>query len=246
MTVKAALIALAVSLVVAAIAYLVGQALTPTYQSYGLIRVALASQGGINDPVVTAANDTATQYAQLASSAPVAALTASKLGIPASDLSNAITGSTVAAQNLVQVTVTGPSAASAQTRAAAASTSLQRYISGLNAADSAQYVARVQASLSLVNQSVQALTARLATDSPAQRASDTTLLQSFDSQREQLLGQVARDAASNEPSLQVVDSSTPATVTSPKPALYALVAFVVAAIITGRVAFVLSRRPRGR
>jgi capsular polysaccharide biosynthesis protein len=239
---KAALICLVISLAVAAIAYGVGRLLPATYQSTGLIRVAVASQGGINDPVVTAANDTATQYAQLASSEPVATLAASRLGIPASSLSGSINGSTVSAQNLVQISATADSAAAAVARASAASVALQRYVTGLNARESAQYVARVQQSLTAVNQQIRALTGRLATDSSSQAQSDTAVLQSLESQQAQLLGDVARDAASSQPSLQVVQPAAPATVLSPKPKLYALVAFVVALIITGRAAFVLSRR----
>ena len=52
------------------------------------------------------------------------------------------------------------------------------------------------------------------------------------------------DAAGNQPVFQVVDPSTAATLTSPRPKLYALVALVVALVLTGRVAFIMSRPPR--
>jgi capsular polysaccharide biosynthesis protein len=243
-TVKAAAASLVVSMAIGAIAYGVGKWLPKTYQSSGLIRVALASQQGINEPVVTAANDTASQYAQLASSQPVMALTAKTLGVPAHSLKGKISGSTVNAQNLVQVTVTGVSAQVAMARAAAASASLQRYITTLNAQQSAQYQARVHGALSQVNRTADSLIRRLAKDPPTQRSTDTRLAESLSTQRDQLLGQVARDAASNQPTLQVVDSATAATVSSPKPTLYAVVAFVVALVITGRAAFVLSGRKR--
>jgi hypothetical protein len=243
--VRTVAICLAVSVLVAGVAYVVGKALPSTYQSYGVIRIVLASQGGISDPVVTAANDTATQYAQLAASAPVTALAARTLQIPASTLRGKITGSTLGAQNLVQVIATAPSSSSAMRRAAAASAALQRYLTNLNAQESAQYVARVQNSLAQVTAEVRALSARLAQDSPTQRATDAILLESLNNQHDQLLGQVARDAASNQPTLQVVDSATPATVLVPVPKLYALVAFIVALIITGRAAFVLTMRRRG-
>lgn len=242
---RAATICLVISVAVAAIAYGVGKLLPATYQSSGLIRVAVASQGGINDPVVTAANDTATQYAQLASAQPVATLAASRLGLSPSSLSGTISGSTVSAQNLVQVSVTADSAGAAVRRASAASLALQRYVTGLNARESAQYVARVQQSLTQVNQQIRTLTGRLATDSGSEALSDTAVLQSLESQQASLLGDVARDAASSQPSLQVVQAAAAATVLSPQPKLYALVAFVVALIITGRAAFVLSGR-RGK
>lgn len=241
-TAKAAAVCAIVSIAIAALAYGVGKLLPYTYQSYGLIRVALPSTQGIIDPVVTAANDTASQYAQLASSQPVQRLTASKLGVSAGSLDGKISGSTVGAQNLIQVTVTARSSATATARAAAASASLQEYISGLDAQAGAQYIDEVQSGLVRTNQNLIRLQARLANDRPAARSSDILLIQTLSLQRDQLLGEIARDAASNRPALQLVDSATSASVVTPQPTLYAVVAFVVALIVSGRAAFVLSRR----
>jgi hypothetical protein len=241
-TVRAAAICLLLSVVFGAIAYVVGQALPSTYQSSGLIRVAVPSQQGAIDPVVTAANDIASQYAQLASSAPVAARAATGLGVSANSLNGKITGGTVSGQNLVQVTASAHSARTASARAAAASAALTGYITALNTQAAARYVSGVTGGLTTINRSLGQLTIQLRHDKAPARAADRGALQSLSSQRDQLLGQVARDAASNEPSLQVVNASTGATLTSPKPKLYALVAFIVALLLTGRAAFVLSGR----
>ncbi len=240
--VRAAAVCLALSVVIGLVAYVVGKALPSTYQSYGLIRVALPSQQGVIDPVVTAANDIASQYAQLASSRPVEKLVASRLGVSPQSLDGKIIGSTVGAQNLVQVTATAGSRKTAVARAAAASDSLRVYITNLNAQAGSQYVAGVNGGLRSIDRSLSQLTGRLRKDKGAALTADTTAIQTLTSQRDQLVGQVARDAASNEPSLQVVNASTGPTVTSPKPKLYALVAFIVALLVTGRAAFVLSRR----
>jgi capsular polysaccharide biosynthesis protein len=235
---------LVVSAVIGGIAYGVGKQLPATYQSSGQIRIALASQGGISDPVVTAANDIATQYAQLASSVPVATLAAKSLGVPVRQIQGKITGGTVGAQNLVQVTASASSAADATNRARAASEALQAYVTRLNAQASVQYTARVQRSLGVIDQEITTLTDRIRTDSATQQSTDTALIESLNGQRDQLFGQVVRDAASNQPTLQVVTPASSASQTSPKPKLYALVALVVALIISGRVAYVLGRRAR--
>ncbi len=243
-TIARAASCLIISLAIAAIAYAVGKALPPTYQAYGLIRVALPSQQGIQDPSVTAANDLASQYAQLASSEPVVALTARALGVSASEVRGKISGSTVAAQNLVQVTYTGESANTTTSRAAAATVAFQRYLTKINQQGNTQYVANATTGLRLFNRTVARLTAQLRGAPPAERSSVALLLASLTGQRAQLVGQVARDAAGNQPLFQVVEATTPSTQTIPKPPLYALVAFVVALIITGQAAFALSRRTR--
>lgn len=242
---RAAAVCVVVSIAIGALAYVVGTLLPSTYQSNGLIRVAVPSQQGISDPVVTAANDTASQYAVLASSAPVQAAAASKLGVPASTLDGAISGSTVSAQNIVQVTATGHSAAVAQARAAAASAALANYVTGLNSAAGNRYVSQAEDGLGRLNQTLQAITGRLGSDRPARRAADMLMIETLTSERDQLLGQISRDAASNQPTLQVVAYSSSPTLSSPKPKLYAVVAFVVALIVAGRIAFVLARRRAG-
>lgn len=241
-TVRVLAICVAASFAAAILAYGVGKLLPPTYQSSGLLRVAVPSQGGVSDPVVLAANDSATQYALLASSEPVTRLTAQSLNVPERRLAGKISGGTLSAQNLVQVTVTGDSAGSAVARAEAATASLARYITLLNARESNQYVARVQRGLAQSNLELKSLTQQIGTDSPAQRANDTNALQSLQSEHAQMLEEVARDAAGDQPSVQVVNPSSPATISSPKPKLYALVVFIVALIVSIRAAFVVSKR----
>lgn len=241
-SVRAAAVCLVLSLVIGAIAYVVGKAVPSTYQSSGLIRVAVPSQQGAIDPVVTAANDIASQYAQLASSAPVAARAATGLGVSAGSLHDKITGSTVSGQNLVQVTASARSARTASARAAAASAALTSYITELNNQAASRYVSGVNRGLTTINRSLAQLTSQLRQAKGSTRAADSAAIQSLANQRDSLLGQVARDAASNEPSLQVVNAAAGASLTSPRPKLYALVAFIVALLLTGRAAFVLSGR----
>ena len=241
-TVRTVAICVAASFAAAILAYGIGKLIPPTYQSSGLLRVAVPAQGGVSDPVVLASNDSATQYALLASSEPVARLTAQRLNVPKRRLTGQISGSTVSAQNLVQVTVNGSSAGSAVARATAATASLAYYITLLNARESNQYVQRVQQQLNNSSNELKSLTQQIATDSPAQRVTDTNLLQSLQGDHAQMLEDVARDAAGDQPSVQVVSPSSPATISSPKPKLYALAVFAVALIVSIRAAFVVSKR----
>jgi capsular polysaccharide biosynthesis protein len=236
---------LAISLLIGALAYVVGTALPSVYQSTGLIRVTVLSQQGINDQVVTASNDLASQVAQLAVSQPVVGMAAQSLGVGTGSLNGKITGSTLGAQNLVQVTATASSRGAAARRAAAATVALARYQQSLNGAAVNQYVAMVAGALGPLDRSIQTTSGRIAKDSALLRPADAVQLETLLATRSQVVGQVSRDAASNVPRLQVVSATSNPSTVYPKPALYALVAFLVALIVTGRLAFmVVSRRPR--
>jgi len=232
-TIRAALLCLVVSLVAAGVAYGVGHSLQSVYQSSGTIRIALPSQGGLSDPIVTASNDLATQYAQLVDTPPVRALTAASLGVSPASLDGKLSGGTISAQNLLQVTATASSSATAQSRAKAAVSAVQSYLSGLTTVQNAQYLVALKRGLNAAPLLEQGL--RIGRLGSGQLAVTVAGL------RSQVLNQGVRDAAGNQPSFQVIDPGTSASITYPKPSLYALVAFVVVLLISLRVAFVASR-----
>jgi capsular polysaccharide biosynthesis protein len=237
-------VVVAASLLIAAIAYVVGSALPAVYQSSGLVRVVVLSQQGRTDVVVTAENDTATQLVQLAGSQPVLDSAAASLGASSGSLSGKITASTLGAQNLVQVQATGDSRASARERAKAATLALADYVGGLNAQTAAQYLGTVQSALGSISRQISATYARISKDSAVLRAADTLQLGTLLASRSQVIGQVARDAASNQTSLQVVSDSGAPSVVYPKPSLYALVAFIAGLILVGRLGFMAMSRRR--
>jgi capsular polysaccharide biosynthesis protein len=232
-TIKAALLCLVVSLVAGGVAYGVGHSLQSVYQSSGSIRIALPSQGGLSDPDVIAANDLATQYAQLVDTAPVRALTAASLAVAPASLDGKLSGSTVSAQNLLKVTATASSSVTAQARAKAAVSAVQRYLNGLTAVQNAKYLASLKQGLNATPLLEQRL--RIGVLGTGQLSVTVAGL------RSEVLNQGVRDAAGNQPSFQVVDPGTGANVTYPKPSLYALVAFVVVLLVSLRIAFVASR-----
>ncbi|HEY6396753.1 MAG TPA: hypothetical protein VIX82_04790, partial [Solirubrobacteraceae bacterium] len=119
------------------------------------------------------------------------------------------------------------------------------YEQSLNGSSVNRYLTTVQAALAPLQQSIDATYARIAKDSAVRRAADTLQLETLLATRSQVLGEVSRDVASSRPDLQIVSASSAPSVVYPRPALYALVAFLAAVIIAGRVAFiVVSRRTR--
>jgi capsular polysaccharide biosynthesis protein len=232
---KAALLCAVASIVAAAAAYLIGNRLHRVYQSTGTIRVAVPTQGGIDDPNVLAANDLSTQDAQLVGSDPVKTLAANSLGVSPGSLDGKLSGSTVGAQNLIQVTASGTSRAQSQARAKAGVYAVQRYLSRLTDQQNAQYLSSLRNGVNSTPLTSSGGSSLGAADKRQVAVANAT-------QRAQLIAQGIHDATGNRPSFQVVDAGTSAGQTSPKPKLYALVALIVALIITGRLAFMFSRR----
>ncbi len=243
--IKAAAVALIVSLLVAAAVDLGTRHLPARYQANAIFRVGVPNQQGVNDSVVTAGNDLATQYAQLADSSPVIDGTAAALKEPASTLSGEISGGTVGAQNLVQVTARAATAAEASARAAAAIRTMLAYLVQIDTQQGATYARNASKYLAPINQTLTNLSARVRTDRPSQRATDSVVLATLLEQRQQALASLATDAAAGEPTLQLISTGSGASQVSPRPTLYALIAFVVVLLISCRVAFLyVERAPR--
>ena len=219
------LLCLLVSVVAAGVAYAVGDAITKTYQASGTIRVDVPTQAGIDDSNVTAANDLASQYAPLVAEDPVAALTAKRLGVSAQTLHNQLTGSTVSAENILQVTANGGSASEAESRAAAGVRAAEAYFIKLTSAANDKYVSSLQTRI------------RNTTVTGASASSSNAAAQ-VDNARAVAMFDADRDAAGNQPTFQIVNLTNSASVVSPKPKLYAVVAFVVVLLISLRLAFV--------
>jgi hypothetical protein len=234
--------AVLVPLGVAAVVYLVANTLPATYESSAQFRVTVPNQAGLTDATVMAANDLATQYSQLATATTVINAAARTLKVPPADLSGEITGSTVNAQNLIEVTASTDTAGAAQARASAVAGALRKYIDLINARQSTTYSRNVASGLVPLDTEIAKYTKRLSGASVAERANINLLLGSLLSQRQQVLASTARDTAAGRPTLQGISSASAAVKTSPRPKLYALVGLVAAALISGRIAFLLLRR----
>lgn len=237
--------AIAFPLIVAAVVYVVSNSIPATYESNGSFRVTIPNQQGLNDTVISAANDLATQYSQLATAGPVINAAARQLGEQPDSLRGEITGSTVNAQNLVQVTATGGSADRAERRAGAVITALRAYVDRINAAQSRTYSNNVSEGLAPVEKEIASYQAQLkAARTLIQRQNLNLILGSLLAQRQQVLSSLAENTAAGRPTLQGISQETSANKVRPRPALYALVGGIVAALISARVAQLLLRRRR--
>jgi len=235
-------VVVAVSVLAAGIAYAVSRSLPASYQSSATFRVTVPNQQGVNDSVVTAANDLASQYAQLVDSTPVLDAAATTLHVPASSLNGKIGASTVNAQNLVQVTASAATPAVAEARASAAVYALVEYLDTINAKQGSIYAANASKALAPIDRTLTNLTRRLGTDKPGMQASDAAVLASLLSQRQQVLDSLATNVAAGLPTLQVISPGNGASQVSPRPKLYALITFVVVLLIAARIGYLLFRR----
>jgi hypothetical protein len=229
---KAFVLSVLGAVVVAVGAYAIANSLTPVYQSSSTVRVVAPTQGAIGDPNVTAVNDLASQYAQLVGSDAVRQRTAKILAVDPSTLDGKLSGSTLAAQNLVEVTASAGSPQLAENRSAAATHAIVTYITQLNRQLNAQYLAAV--AHGVVSSLQPQRLGHYGAVSGALGGELTNV-------RAQVVAQAVRDAAAGLPTLQAVDLGPSAGQTAPKPKLYALAALVVVLLLALRVSFVVAR-----
>jgi hypothetical protein len=231
-----------IAVLVAAVVYLISDVFHARYESSAIVRVSVQTTSGISDPAVTAANDLASQYAQLAPTAPVVDGAAAALGLPSGDLSGAVTAGTVAAQNLVRITATGSSPAQAQARATAVAEAFVTYVTRLDRQQAHAYEQAVTSKLEPLKREIAAARLRLQSANVETQHNASVLLSSLVVQEESVLSSVAGSAAAAQPTLQLVAPGGPATKASPKPELYAAVGFLVTLLLLGRFLYVLGTR----
>jgi hypothetical protein len=195
---------------------------------------------------VTAANDLASQFAQLASTAPVVSAAQAKLGDQGENLSGSVSAGTIAAQNLIRISVTGSSPALAQTRTTAVAAAFVTYVRRLNAKQAASYVGAVTAKLRPLDREIAAARKRLTNANAVVQREATVLLSGLLSEQQSVLSSVAQSSASAQPYLQLVAPGGGATKVSPKPVLYAAVGFLAVLLLLGRLLYYVGvRTPNG-
>jgi hypothetical protein len=226
--------------------YVVSDHLAATYQSSAIVQVSVQATDGISDPSVTAANDLASQFAQLASTAPVVSAAQAKLGDQGENLSGSVSAGTIAAQNLIRISVTGSSPALAQTRTTAVAAAFVTYVRRLNAKQAASYVGAVTAKLRPLDREIAAARKRLTNANAVVQREATVLLSGLLSEQQSVLSSVAQSSASAQPYLQLVAPGGGATKVSPKPVLYAAVGFLAVLLLLGRLLYYVGvRTPNG-
>jgi capsular polysaccharide biosynthesis protein len=236
---------LALPLIVAPVAvavavYAISSRTTPTYEASSTLRI--VAQGGLSDQLVTASNDLASQYAQLADAPPVIARAARALHVRASELGGKVSGGTVAAQNLISIAARADSQAAAVRRSQAVAIGFIDYASTLNERQANVYARSVRDRLKPLDAQIATARKLLNGGGTSQQNSASLLYSNLLVQRQQLLASLAQDAAASQPGVQLVAPAATASKVQPKPELYALVAFVAAALVAARIGYLTFRR----
>jgi hypothetical protein len=243
--VLAAIASLVLAVIAGAGVYVISSGLPATFQSSTTVRVAIQSTSDVNDATVTASNDLASQYAQIASVGSVVA--AARKGLDGADaqLSTAdIAAATVAAQNLVKITVNGADAGQAERRANAVGPAFVRVLQALNGRQAAQYATQVTGKLGPIDQSIASTKRELKGGTQDSRRNAAIVLASLIVQRQQVQATVAQNVAAMQPNITLVAGAGPGGKVSPKPQLYAIVGFIIVLLVVGRVLVVAAaRRP---
>jgi capsular polysaccharide biosynthesis protein len=251
---------LAIALAAGGAAYGISRyAVSPTYSSSAdVVITAHTVSGGLSD-AITASNNLASQYAQLADSPPVLARASRDLPDGGHGLAAATSAGTVSDQNLVRVTATAGTPRLAQRRANAVSNAFVVHINAVNADAAAQLRSSVERQL---NSSQQAIAKAEASVAAATRnalaarksripglssvlAARQSLLASLITQRQSILSDLDQSSVEAQPSVRVSAVAGLGTQIQPKPVLYAGVAAVVTALAAGQVLVLVRLRRRG-
>lgn len=251
-------VALLAALICASATYLASLFVPPTFESTVLLRVTTGATSTGSSDGVLAANQLAAQYSQLVLSSGVLERTAALTGETVSKLSGALSGSVQANQNIVTITATAGSATRADALSAAAGEALAEYVLS-TLVDPGGDVMRAQ--LTELQESL----AAARTDAVDASA---VLLESEVTSPERTLGQLQYNAAASlisnlssrerelradleireaEQAVAVTPLGSPngPQTTSPRPTLYALVAFVVTLLIAAHLISSSTRERRG-
>jgi hypothetical protein len=229
-----------IAVAVAALVYVVSSLLPATYQASATVLVTVRATSGISDPTVTAANDLASQYAQLVATTPVIDAADKTLGTALS--TSSITAGTVNAENLIKINATSSTAARANASVNAVAQAFVAYVGRISAAQAADYVKLVTTNLAPLQALITAASQQQASGTAAQQAQATALLTTLVGEKQQVLGAAVQSSAATLPDVQLVSPGDGGSKTSPRPQLYALIAFIVVLLLLGRVLFVAGVR----
>jgi capsular polysaccharide biosynthesis protein len=222
----------------------------PQFSSSGNLAINVA---GGNDPsaLTTAENNFASQYAQEVTAQPVIMQASHALAAQdASGLSSAVSGGTVASQNIVQVRASGSSAGQAQRRAAAVVKALSAYIANSVTRRTNAYSKAVEAQLAPIDSQIRTISGQISAAPVSSLNTGRYLalqqtLSTLIAQRSSSIATAAQTATGGEPVLSLLNAPGPGSQTVPRPTLYAAVGFVLALILASQAVMFLTT-PRRR
>lgn len=224
--------------------YAISSGLSPTYRSSTQLSVQVAEASGLGSDSLLASNELTQQLVQLVPTQAVLAKPAQQLGMSVAALRASISAGSVAQQNLLQITAEAPSAAQAQTRASTVTRDFAAYLAKDTKHQIAAYANGLSAELAAVNNSYARLARQLQSTTGSQANVIQGELGSLASQQQSLRNQVTNRASAGVPSVQLVQDAGAGSQVAPKPTLYAIVAFVVAAFVATQLLALSERRRR--
>jgi hypothetical protein len=232
----AILVTLAVATAVAAEVYVMSSHLAPVYRSSADVRVSVPQTTALTNLTISAANDLAAQYAQLAGSAPVVVGAEARLfGADQLLAPGDISASTVASQNLIRITAAGDTPGRAQRRADAAAKAFLDYVNSLNSSQITRYATIVSKTLRPTNVQIADTQRAVHTTRGSARKDQQLLLTGMQLQRQQTRLTLDQTTLDQRPLVAEVSAAVPGHKVSPRPLLYAAVAFAVLLIGLGRL-----------
>jgi capsular polysaccharide biosynthesis protein len=232
--------AAAASLFVALGAFVVSSGISPTYQSSAQLRIVVNEANGLSQDALQASNALTAQLVQLLPTDAVLTRPARELGISVSALRSGISVGSVSQQNLLQITASAGSAAAAKRRAATVTQDFMNFMVRDVRTQLGAYLRDVSNALRGTKGAVAQLGAvRGGVGGGAQTAVAPNL------NERSLLNDLTQRATGNIPVIQQVQPATLGDKVSPKPALAAAVALLIAGFLAVQAIMLLERRRKG-
>ena len=240
---------LIIAVVIGGVTYVVSKKVPAQFRSTATVSVQVTGAADPNESA-TAANSVASQYAQIVTGGTVLEAAAKTLSSgDASGLSGAISGGTVADQNIVQVRATGASAGQAQRRATAVVNALRLYVTRVSSNAASAYSRTARRQLQPIDTQISSISAKISAASRDALTSGRYLafqqtLSTLIAQRSSAEAAIAQNATNGQPTMNLLSTAGSGTQVAPKPTLYAGVAFVLALILVSQAMIYLAPRPR--
>jgi capsular polysaccharide biosynthesis protein len=237
-----------IAVIAGALTYAISRVVPPQFSSSATASVNVT--GADPSQNSTAANNIASQYAQYVNAQRVIESASINLSGPdARGLSLAVSGGTVAGQNVVQVKAVGSSAGQAERRASAVMSALTAYVDRLSSQQSSSYTKSALGDLGPINREIRQVTRQLSKESGQAVTSSRSVtlqqtLSTLVAQRSAATVTIAQNATGGKPSLVPLASAGAGSQVAPRPTLYAAIAFLLALIVASQlIVYVAGRRP---
>jgi capsular polysaccharide biosynthesis protein len=250
-----------VAIIAGAAATYGGRVLPSSYSSSAVIGVRMQQTAGVPNETLLAANQLASQYAQLATANSVIAAAAKDLKMSSGVLSQAISAGTVSQLNLIRVSSTADSPAEAQRRANAVSRALADFLIRSNKRQADAFIRQANPTLRQVNRQiaqlqtavtkgqkdlVQALTADQRTIIAGILSGQQAMLTALTSQRSQVQSRLAEDAALGRPAIAIVEAAGAGSRTQPPAYVYGAAGALAGAVVITQLFILANARRRAR